>query len=322
MLPHLPPHLDRSSRRSEAEAEKSPPRPLGGAGAAAAAAAAAVVQPAPQAPASKGQGKGKGKVGDKGKGAGQEPPQGRSKGGAAADARQQGADGGWSPLLARSSHRRPSRCEPRIGRRPSLRQASSPHNLMRFPMAKTLQGVVLAPTDDVFVSLKSVLRGCPEPHQVLLLRPSREPGSQRVPGQVGERLAFRNFEIANVNSENASGNAPKFQGTDGTPVKVRVTDSVVLYMRVSKLFCEPKLWTAFEKAAAKEALQWVACRHVQALDSFAWTREKARSGDSEQFFGLVRVAKANVGPLLSSSGQQGVFVSAPRECAGGRCRCL
>ena len=149
-----------------------------------------------------------------------------------------------------------------------------------------------------------------------------EPGSQRVPGQVGERLAFRNFEIANVNSENASGNAPKFQGTDGTPVKVRVTDSVVLYMRVSKLFCEPKLWTAFEKAAAKEALQWVACRHVQALDSFAWTREKARSGDSEQFFGLVRVAKENVGPLLSSSGQQGVFVSAPRnvpEAAAAAC---
>ena len=93
-------------------------------------------------------------------------------------------------------------------------------------------------------------------------------------------------------------------------------------MRVSKLFCEPKLWTAFEKAAAKEALQWVACRHVQALDSFAWTREKARSGDSEQFFGLVRVAKENVGPLLSSSGQQGVFVSAPRnvpEAAAAAC---
>ena len=93
-------------------------------------------------------------------------------------------------------------------------------------------------------------------------------------------------------------------------------------MRVSKLFCEPKLWTAFEKAAAKEALQWVASRHVQALDSFAWTREKARSGDSEQFFGLVRVAKENVGPLLSSSGQQGVFVSAPRnvpEAAAAAC---
>ena len=280
------------------------------------------MQPAPQAPASKGQGKGKGKVGDKGKGAGQEPPQGRSKGGAAADARQQGADGGWVTVARKVKPQEAFTLRAKDWTAPILKAGELAAQLDALPDGKTLQGVVLAPTDDVFVSLKSVLRGCPEPHQVLLLRPSREPGSQRVPGQVGERLAFRNFEIANVNSENASGNAPKFQGTDGTPVKVRVTDSVVLYMRVSKLFCEPKLWTAFEKAAAKEALQWVACRHVQALDSFAWTREKARSGDSEQFFGLVRVAKANVGPLLSSSGQQGVFVSAPRnvpEAAAAAC---
>ena len=298
---------------------KKPPRPLGGAGAAA---APAVVQPAPQAPPSKGQGKGKRKVGAKGKGTGQEPPQGRPKGGATSDANRQGDDGGWVTVARKVKPQEAFTLRAKDWTAPILKAGELAAQLDALPDGKTLQGVVLAPTDDVFVSLKSVLRGCPKPHQVLLLRPSREPGSQRVPGQVGERLAFRNFEIANVNSENASGNAPKFQGTDGAPVKVRVTDSVVLYMRVSKLFCEPKLWTAFEKAAAKEALQWVASRHVQALDSFAWTREKARSGDSEQFFGLVRVAKENVGPLLSSSGQQGVFVSAPRnvpEAAAAAC---
>ena len=297
---------------------KKPPRPLGGAGAAA---APAVVQPAPQAPPSKGQGKGKRKVGAKGKGTGQEPPQGRPKGGATSDANRQGDDGGWVTVARKVKPQEAFTLRAKDWTAPILKAGELAAQLDALPDGKTLQGVVLAPTDDVFVSLKSVLRGCPKPHQVLLLRPSREPGSQRVPGQVGERLAFRNFEIANVNSENASGNAPKFQGTDGAPVKVRVTDSVVLYMRVSKLFCEPKLWTAFEKAAAKEALQWVASRHVQALDSFAWTREKARSGDSEQFFGLVRVAKENVGPLLSSSGQ-GVFVSAPRnvpETAAAAC---
>ena len=65
--------------------------------------------------------------------------------------------------------------------------------------------------------------------------------------------------------------APKFQGTEGAAVKVKVTESAVLYTRVSKFFCEPKVWAAFEKAAAKEALQWVACRHDQALDSLSWT---------------------------------------------------
>ena len=164
--------------------------------------------------------------------------------------------------------------------------------------------------------MRSVLRGCPKPFHVLLLRQSNEAGAQRVPGQVGERLAFRNVGIDTASSANASGVAPKFQGTEGAAVKVKVTESAVLYTRVSKFFCEPKVWAAFEKAAAKEALQWVACRHDQALDSLSWTREKARTGDSEQFFGLVlavRVAKGDVGPLLSSSGQQGVFVSAPRN---------
>eukprot|EP00439_Symbiodinium_sp_Y106_P014121 s6449_g2.t1 len=322
------------------------------------------LEPKAKAPPSKGQGKGKRKVGAKGKGTGQEPPQGRPKGGATSDANRQGDDGGWVTVARKVKPQEAFTLRAKDWTAPILKAGELAAQLDALPDGKTLQGVVLASTDDVFVSLKSVLRGCPKPHQVLLLRPSREPGSQRVPGQVGERLAFRNFEIANVNSENASGNAPKFQGTDGAPVKVRVTDSVVLafrnfeianvnsenasgnapkfqgtdgapvkvrvtdsvvlYMRVSKLFCEPKLWTAFEKAAAKEALQWVASRHVQALDSdsFAWTREKARSGDSEQFFGLVRVAKENVGPLLSSSGQQGVFVSAPRnvpETAAAAC---
>eukprot|EP00439_Symbiodinium_sp_Y106_P031065 s8623_g3.t1 len=230
---------------------EKPPRPLGGAGAAA---APAVVQPAPQAPPSKGQGKGKRKVGAKGKGTGQEPPQGRPKGGATSDANRQGDDGGWVTVARKVKPQEAFTLRAKDWTAPILKAGELAAQLDALPDGKTLQGVVLAPTDDVFVSLKSVLRGCPKPHQVLLLRPSREPGSQRVPGQVGERLAFRNFEIANVNSENASGNAPK-------------------------------------------------------------------SGDSEQFFGLVRVAKENVGPLLSSSGQ-GVFVSAPRnvpETAAAAC---
>ena len=155
---------------------KKPPRPLGGAGAAA---AAAVVQPAPQAPASKGQGKGKGKVGDKGKGAGQEPPQGRSKGGAAADARQQGADGGWVTVARKVKPQEAFTLRAKDWTAPILKAGELAAQLDALPDGKTLQGVVLAPTDDVSGSLKSVLRGCPKPHQVLLSRAgvSTSPGA-------------------------------------------------------------------------------------------------------------------------------------------------
>ena len=178
----------------------------------------------------------------------------------------------------------------------------------------TLRGIVLVQSDDEFASISSVLRGCPKPHKMLLLRPSNEEGSQRVPGQVGDRLTFRNLAVATFCSSNSSGEMPQFQGSSGSdakPLKVKITESAVLYVRLSKLYCDPKLWASFERAAAKEALQWAACRRVQALDSFSWSC-KGKAGDSEQFFGLLRVAKKDIGPLLSSSGQQGVFVSAPR----------
>ena len=112
------------------------------------------------------------------------------KGGAAADARQQGADGGWVTVARKVKPQEAFTLRAKDWTAPILKAGELAAQLDALPDGKTLQGVVLAPTDDVFVSLKSVLRGCPKPHQVLLLRPSREPGSQRVPGQVGERLAF------------------------------------------------------------------------------------------------------------------------------------
>ena len=60
-------------------------------------------------------------------------------------------------------------------------------------------------------------------------------------------------------------------------------------------------------------MQWVATRHIQALDAFSWLREKGRNGDSEQFFGHIRVAPQDAGPLIAASGQQGIFISAPRS---------
>ena len=260
-------------------------------------------------PAPKGDDKGVGpKDKGKGKGKGHQPRPNPKPGPAAQD-----AAAGWTTVARKPRIQEDFTLRPQDWTAPIFKASELAAKFDTLPDGDTLRGVVLAQSDDEFASISSLLRGSPMPHQVLLLRRSREAKAQRVPGQAGDRLTFRNFEAINVCSSNASGSAPQFKGSDGTPIKVKVTESAVLYLRISKLYCEPKLWAAFERAPAKEALQWTAGRHVQALDSFSWTREKGKATDSEQFFGLVRVAKDDVGPLLSSSGQQGVFASAPRS---------
>ncbi|CAE7788190.1 COG4, partial [Symbiodinium necroappetens] len=249
--------------------------------------------PAPSAPAPKGAGKDKGKGKGKGSGKGD----------------------GWTPVVRKQRSLGDFALRSQDWNSPIFKPSELGAKLDGLADGDTLRGIVLVQSDDEFASISSVLRGCPKPHKMLLLRPSSEEGSQRVPGQVGDRLTFRNLAVATFCSSNSSGEMPQFQGSSGSdakPLKVKITESAVLYVRLSKLYCDPKLWASFERAAAKEALQWAACRHVQALDSFSWSREKGKAGDSEQFFGLLRVAKKDIGPLLSSSGQQGVFVSAPR----------
>ncbi|OLP79634.1 hypothetical protein AK812_SmicGene40059 [Symbiodinium microadriaticum] len=222
---------------------------------------------------------------------------------------------GWTPVVRKQRSLGDVVLRSQDWNSPILKPSELGAKLDGLADGDTLRGIVLVQSDDEFASISSVLRGCPKPHKMLLLRPSNEAGSQRAPGQVGDRLTFRNLAVATFCSSNSSGEMPQFQGSSGSdakPLKVKITESAVLYVRLSKLYCDPKLWASFERAAAKEALQWAACRHVQALDSFSWSREKGKAGDSEQFFGLLRVAKKDIGPLLSSSGQQGVFVSAPR----------
>ena len=217
-------------------------------------------QPAPKGDSKDVRPKDKGK----GKGKGQQPRPNPKPGPAAQD-----ADAGWTTVARKPRAQEDFTLRPQDWTAPIFKASELAAKFDTLTEGDTLRGVVLAQSDDEFASISSLLRGSPLPHQVLLLRRSREAKAQRVPGQAGDRLAFRNLEVINVCSSNASGSAPQFKGSDGTPIKVKVTESAVLYLRISKLYCEPKLWAAFERAPAKEALQWTACRHVQALDSFS-----------------------------------------------------
>ena len=273
--------------------------------------------PAPSVPVFKGAGKdkGKGKGKGSGKGGGKGNPTPQPNGGPRRPTAEPNPGDGWTPVVRKQRSLGDVVLRSQDWNSPILKPSELGAKLDGLADGDTLRGIVLVQSDDEFASISSVLRGCPKPHKMLLLRPSNEAGSQRAPGQVGDRLTFRNLAVATFCSSNSSGEMPQFQGSSGSdakPLKVKITESAVLYVRLSKLYCDPKLWASFERAAAKEALQWAACRHVQALDSFSWSREKGKAGDSEQFFGLLRVAKKDIGPLLSSSGQQGVFVSAPR----------
>ena len=168
-------------------------------------------------------------------------------------------------------------------------------------------------TESEIASIHSTLSGTAKPYQVLTAFLSKREDAQRIPGKVGDRLVFRQAVVTNCASAGTTGAAPAPVGINASAAKVRVTENIVLYMRAPKHFCEQSVWASFEKAPAKAALQWVANRHIQALDAFSWAREKSKSGDSEQFFGHVRVARQDVGPLIAASGQQGIFIAAPRS---------
>ena len=306
--------INQKPRKRKKKQRNKLSRALGGSGATP---SAEPRTPAPSAPGPKGEGKdkGKGKGRGSGKGGGKGNPPPQPNGGPRRPTAEPSPGDGWTPVVRKQRSLGDFVLRAQDWNSPIFKPSELGAKLDGLADGDTLRGIMLVQSDDEFASISGVLRGCPKPHRMLLLRPSNEEGSQRVPGQVGDRLTFRNLAVATFCSSNSSGDMPQFQGSSGSdakPLKVKITESAVLYVRLSKLYCDPKLWASFERAAAKEALQWAACRHVQALDSFSWSREKGKTGDSEQFFGLLRVAKKDIGPLLSSSGQQGVFVSAPR----------
>ena len=130
--------------------------------------------------------------------------------------------------------------------------------------------------------LHRFLAGSKHAYSVLALSIGREteqpPDTQRrVPGKVGDALAFRQATVIQFKST-PTGKSPQPTGMKQQAVKIVPKATEVLAVRVSRTFSSKELWESFEKTPQKCIVQWLADRHVNALDSFAW---KAEKGDAQ-----------------------------------------
>ncbi|CAE7228019.1 Ptchd3 [Symbiodinium sp. CCMP2592] len=158
--------------------------------------------------------------------------------------------------------------------------------------------------------LQRVLQGSSRKYSVLTVTLGKEEGQdpktqQRVPGRQGDLLAFRAATVLKITSAEQS--APQPKGMHQAAVKLVKKPTEVLVVRVSKNFATKELWDAFVKSPQRSVQQWLADRHVNALDSFSWKDEKG-DNHGHQLYGLVRLLQPEALAILGSSGQDGVFL--------------
>ena len=158
--------------------------------------------------------------------------------------------------------------------------------------------------------LQRILQGSSRKYSVLAVSVGREDDQdkqtqQRIPGRQGDSLVFRTATVVKLTSPDQS--APQPRGMKQAAVKLVRKPTEVVVVRVSKHFATKELWDAFTKNPQRSVVQWLADRHVHALDSFSWKDEK---GDSHghQLYGLVRLLQPEALAILGSSGQDGVFL--------------
>ncbi|CAE7827522.1 unnamed protein product [Symbiodinium sp. CCMP2592] len=140
---------------------------------------------------------------------------------------------------------------------------------------------------------------------VVFVSADQDEEAQRIPGTIGDRLVFRTAKVQKLTSAGASGHAQ-------TSIKIKPTESAVVYFKVPKQFASADTWKAFGGNASKAAVDWVAAQRIKVLDTFAWVLEKQRNDTHEQYFGIVRIPKADIEGILAHSGKDGVFVDAAR----------
>ena len=164
--------------------------------------------------------------------------------------------------------------------------------------------------------LHRILTGSKHAYSVLAVsigRETEQPADtqRRVPGRVGDALAFRQATVIQFMST-PTGKSPQPKGMKQQAVKIVPKATEVLAVRVSRTFSSKELWESFEKTPQKCIVQWLADRHVNALDSFAW---KAEKGDAQghQLYGLVRLLKSEAEAVLHASGQDGIFLDPTRS---------
>ena len=292
------------------------------------------IVPGPAQPAGKDKPKGKGdKPSDKGKGKGKEaakgtPPKGRGKGdddaaprpakpgkgqGEAARAKQQpGAkdadDGEWK-LVERKTAGKDFVSRQQDWDAPLVLYSAVSAELDKLKQDEIFKAVVRCDKPQRTL-LQRVLQGSSRKHSVLAVTIGKEADQdpktqQRVPGKQGYALVFRAATVVKMMSPDQ--NAPQPTGMKQAAVKLVRKPTEVLVVRVSKNFATTELWEAFTKSPQRSVVQWLADRHVNALDSFSWKDEK---GDSQghQLYGLVRLLQPEALAILGASGQDGVFL--------------
>ena len=290
--------------------------------------------PGPAQPAGKDKPKGKGdKPSDKGKGKGKEaakgiPPKGRGKGDddaaprpakpgkgqgeAAREKQQPGAkdadDGEWK-LVERKAAGKDFVLRQQDWDAPLVLYSAVSAELDKLKPDEIFKAVVRCDKPQRTL-LQRVLQGSSRKHSVLAVTIGKEEDQdsktqQRVPGRQGDALVFRAATVVKMMSPDQ--NAPQPTGMKQAAVKLVRKPTEVLVVRVSKNFATKELWDAFTKSPQRSVVQWLADRHVNALDSFSWKDEK---GDSQghQLYGLVRLMQPEALAILGASGQDGVFL--------------
>ena len=109
-----------------------------------------------------------------------------------------------------------------------------------------------------------------------------------------------------------NGAAPRPAGMKQQAVKIVQKTTEVLVVRVSKTFASKELWESFEKALQKCIVQWLADRHVNALDSFAWKAEKRELRAS--LYRWCGCSSLRLKPSSNASGQDGIFLDLSGPC--------
>ncbi|CAE7578400.1 gcs-1 [Symbiodinium sp. CCMP2592] len=262
--------------------------------------------------------KGKGKPGDKSgpakvaqRGGPGDSGQRRGKGkGGCGEAGGQEAGDGWQ-IVRRKAPEGAFTLRKSDWDAPVVEYAALAEFIDKADASKVLELVVFVSADQVTLAT-NILRGSGRSFKALLVFLSKDEEAQRIPGTIGDRLVFRTAKVQKLTSAGASGHAPQPTGLSQTSIKIKPTESAVVYFKVPKQFASADTWKAFGGNASKAAVDWVAAQRIKVLDTFAWVLEKQRNDTHEQYFGIVRIPKADIEGILAHSGKDGVFVDAAR----------
>ena len=151
-------------------------------------------------------------------------------------------------------------------------------------------------------AVQTILRGTTKAHKALLIY-LRSEGKTRIPGKVGNQLAFRQGTIVQVRKSTTE-RCPQPVGLPQKGVAIKPIKMAVVYFKVPKVYLSEEGWKKFSSQPARAAAVWAASHHVALADSWGWVEEKPKGSKSGvQMFGLARLAIADITLLMAMSGR-------------------